>query len=320
MRIAHISDLHLDKNYKKDNLINTLKLLEYISDSDFDHVIITGDITENAESSAFELARSLFKKHGLLDPDKLTLTIGNHDIYGGVHLAEDIVNYPGKCRSTNYQVKVQEFAYYFRESFANERIIKPGTGHVFPFIKEFDDFILAGLNSIAEYSMLKNPFASNGKIGFRQIEAIQNTLSKNKLNNKRIIALTHHHFCKDNIVPVIDSTSIWKTVEKQTMKLRDKKRILKQLREIGAGIVLHGHLHESAEYERKGIRFLNSGGTLLSENSDVMKINILEINSSTLDNEFLLIPKVTLSNPLKFLPQPPFNYFQPITHNEISMN
>ncbi len=320
MRIAHISDLHLDKTYKKDNLKNTLKLLEYISDNDFDHVVITGDITENAEGSAFELARNIFKKHGLLNPEKLTLTIGNHDIYGGVHLAEDIVNYPNKCKTTNFKSKELEFEYYFRETFANERIIKPTAGRVFPFIKEFDDFVFAGLNSIAEYSVLKNPFASNGKIGFEQIDAVQKTLTKYHLHKKQIIILAHHHFCKDNIEPTSDSGSFWHTVEKQTMKLRGKKRILRQLRNTGAGIVLHGHLHESAEYYRKGIRFINSGGTIMSEKSPDMSINKLEFNSSSLKQEFISIPKVSSSNTQKYIPRLPFNYFHSIAKNEINMN
>lgn len=320
MKIAHISDLHLDKTYKKANLKNTLKLLEYITDNDFDHVIITGDITENAETSAFVLARSIFKKHGLLDPAKLTLTIGNHDIYGGVHLAEDIVNYPNKCRSTDYSRKVAEFAYCFKEAFSGSRIINPVKGRVFPFIKEFDDFVIAGLNSIAEYSVLKNPFASNGKIRSNQINAVRNSVESPSLNKKQLILITHHHFCKNNIEPMNGAGSIWKTVEKQTMKLRDKKRILRQFNNLGVKMVLHGHLHESAEYERKGIKFLNSGGSILSENSDDMIINKIEFNSLNIKNEFIRIPKAADSNPLNYLPQASLNYIETLTNSEFSMN
>ena len=139
MKIAHISDLHLDVNYKQKNLTNTLKLLEYISDNNFDHIIISGDITENAESSAYELAHNTFKRFGLLHPEKLTLTIGNHDIFGGVHLAEDVVNFPAKCRKTNFHGKVKEFAYYFRETF-NNNISSPGS--IFPFVKELGEIVI----------------------------------------------------------------------------------------------------------------------------------------------------------------------------------
>ena len=102
MKIIHISDLHLDTFYKQDNYIKTLLLFEYIADSGFDHVVITGDITENAEKSAFLMARNLLKKFNLLNPHKCTIIIGNHDIFGGVLLAEDILNYPKKCRLTNF--------------------------------------------------------------------------------------------------------------------------------------------------------------------------------------------------------------------------
>ena len=62
MKIFHISDLHLDRNYKKSNFDKTYNMLEEITGEGFDHLIITGDITENADSSSFELARNLLKK------------------------------------------------------------------------------------------------------------------------------------------------------------------------------------------------------------------------------------------------------------------
>jgi 3',5'-cyclic AMP phosphodiesterase CpdA len=136
--------------------MKSLQLFEYIIDTGFDHLIISGDLTENTERSAFELTRETLKKFGLLNSGKLSMVIGNHDIFGGVHLAEDVINFPKKCKITNYQNKVSEFNYYFSETFERtERV----NGNSYPFVKAFDDVVLIGLNTIAEYSLLKNPFA-----------------------------------------------------------------------------------------------------------------------------------------------------------------
>ena len=123
MKIAHISDLHLDATFKKENIKKTMHLLEYITDNKFDHIIISGDITENAETAAFELARNIFKRFGLFNSKKLSLVIGNHDVFGGVHLAEDVINFPAKCKTIDYNRKVKEFEYFFNETF--DKTIKP---------------------------------------------------------------------------------------------------------------------------------------------------------------------------------------------------
>jgi Icc protein len=191
MKIAHISDLHIDKNYKRNNFYKTLRLFEYIASHNYDHIIISGDITENAEDSAFEITRTLLKRYGWLDSGKLTLTIGNHDIFGGVHLAEDVMNFPKKCRLTDYDAKVNTFEKYFEETF--RKTLKSPNG-LFPFIKEFDEFVLISLNSIARYSILKNPFASNGEISAEQMETLNDIINKNDFYGKKKIAIAHHHF------------------------------------------------------------------------------------------------------------------------------
>ena len=150
MKIVHISDLHIDAVYKRTNYMKSVKLLEYAIDTGFDHLVISCDLTENAEKSAFELVRKTLKKYNLLHSEKLTVVIGNHDIFGGVHLAEDLLNFPKKCRKTNYDIKISEFNYYFSEALENTVKYKNNS---YPFIKEFDETVLIGLNTIAKYSV-----------------------------------------------------------------------------------------------------------------------------------------------------------------------
>lgn len=286
MKIAHISDLHLDVNHKPQNLAGTLRLLEYITENNFDHVVISGDITENAESSAFELARNTFNRFGLLHPDKLTVTIGNHDIYGGVHLAEDVVNFPAKCRRTNFHAKVKEFGYYFRETFGKAY---SGSSNIFPFVKELDNILIAGFNSIAYYSFIKNPFASNGKISISQIELAEKYLNETSLKDKKRIAVSHHHFSKDSSDSIASSSTVWQAIERQTMKLRGKKKIIKKLANAGIKYVLHGHLHETISYKRKGIRFLNSGGSVTGNNFGKLSLTEIIIDPTGITHKITLL-------------------------------
>jgi predicted phosphodiesterase len=60
------------------------------------------------------------------------------------------------------------------------------------------------------------------------------------------------------------------------MKLKGKRRLFNLFTEFKVDIVLHGHVHESKEYFRKNVRFLNAGATI-KNNKHTMKINYLTI-------------------------------------------
>ncbi|MBE2218794.1 MAG: metallophosphoesterase [Ignavibacteria bacterium] len=296
MKIAHISDLHLDFYHKKQNNTNTLHLLEYIAESNYDHLIISGDITENSDRNSFLLARKLLSKFGLLNSSKLTLTIGNHDIYGGVHLAEDVINFPSRCKNTNYNDKVSEFAGYFSEAFPKHTKEQLS---VFPFIKELDDAVLISLNSIAQYSYVKNPFASNGKIDLAQLESVLELLKDVPENKKRIV-ITHHHFSRESTDISPEAGSVWQAIEKQTMKLRGKKKVLKSLMSMGVELILHGHLHENSAYSRSDIAINNAGGSILSRTKGKMFVNTIDTsNSGELLQSFSMLDKPVLTDDIE---------------------
>ena len=119
MLIAHISDLHLNSFYN-DSIFNRVNfLLKQISEKKVDHLIITGDITDNASEKDLEIFRRMLTKFGFMSGEKLSIIIGNHDIFGGVQKAEDIFNFPDKCNSVNYNKCVNDFLSYFPEAFNN---------------------------------------------------------------------------------------------------------------------------------------------------------------------------------------------------------
>ena len=57
MKIAHLSDLHFTNFFRKNNLEKIEYLLKYALRHDFDHLIISGDLTHNADPEDFEILR-----------------------------------------------------------------------------------------------------------------------------------------------------------------------------------------------------------------------------------------------------------------------
>ena len=159
MRIAHISDLHFSFKYKRNNILKTEELIRRSVELGSDHLIITGDISDNSEERDFELLAKILETNGLLSSDKASIVIGNHDIYGGVQTAADIINFPSRCLSTDYNEKIKMFFEYFGELFRNASFLIEDSP--FPFVKKIGHFLILGMNSIDEYSRIKNPFASS---------------------------------------------------------------------------------------------------------------------------------------------------------------
>jgi len=288
MTIAHISDLHINSQYRYANVLRTRQILDKINQLGADHVVVTGDITSGALPEDFATARDLFAEAGLLQGSRLTLVIGNHDIYGGVHSAEDVLSFPGKCRTVHYDHRVREFARQFPEVF--ERTLTVSKESPFPFVKMVNDVVLIGMNSIARYSGVRNPLGSNGWVDDEQIERFERLAGSPLFAGKRKIVLIHHHFCKLERNGGGTMHSVWGTIERQTMKLRGKKDLLRLFRTHGIDLVLHGHYHRMMDYERKGIRFLNGGGSVLDERSKTLSVNIVRVSGREIDVALHRIP------------------------------
>jgi len=281
MTLAHISDLHLNPHYKRANVLRTRQILHAVNRLGADHVVVTGDITSGALPEDFAVARDLFAEAGLLQGSRLTMVIGNHDIFGGVHTAEDVLSFPGKCRKAPYDRRVQEFAGQFSEAF--ERTLTVSKESPFPFVKMVNDVVLIGINSVARYSGVRNPLGSNGWVDDDQLERFERLVGSRLFTGKRKIVLIHHHFCKLEQNGVGTMHSVWGTIERQTMKLRGKKDLLRLFQQHGIDLVLHGHYHRTMEYERKGIRFLNGGGSVMDELSKTLTVNIVRVSGRGID-------------------------------------
>jgi len=294
MRIVHISDLHFTTFFSTNNLNQIEQALRFAIELESDHIVITGDLTDNAVPGDFYILRKLFEKINILNGNKLSLVIGNHDIFGGVQSAEDIFLFKDKCLRIDYKKKVKEFYLFFPELFDNSAYFNPEI--IFPFAKVIKDFLFIGLNSIAGYSKLNNPFASNGIINMDQIAEYSSILDTFRQRHLRKILMVHHHFNKIKIKES-SQNSFWQNIEKQTMKLRKKKRLLKIFKSDDIELVLHGHYHESKEYERKGIRFSNAGASFINETKNELNINIIDIDKKIVINIAKLpAPKIAAAN------------------------
>lgn len=288
MIIAHISDLHLNTLFTDSNLNKIKILLKYISSQNPDHVAITGDLTDNADESDLILLRKLFKKYGLLDGNKCSIVIGNHDIFGGPQKAEDIFSFPERCKKTDYNKKVGFFNEMFRETL--DLSIFKSDKNIYPYAKFIKKNLIIGLNSIAEYSMLKNPFASNGEISLKQFNDLNYILNEFGSAAERIIILIHHHFHKMKKISSSPS-GIWQNIEKQTMKLKNKSRLLNLFNKYNVDLILHGHTHHSSEYFRKGLRFLNNGASIKSSTGKFVKANFISISNELIETALHKIDK-----------------------------
>jgi 3',5'-cyclic-AMP phosphodiesterase len=283
MKIAHISDLHLNTFFKNSNLKSIKRLLKYLIQVNVDHIVITGDLTDNADPKDFEILRNHFRSLGLLRSDRLSVVIGNHDIFGGLQTPEDIFIFPERCRCVDCEKSIQEFSDYFSESFNDSSF--GNTNNKFPFLKEINDVQIIELNSIAKYSKVNNPFASNGKITKEDLLETENLLKNHSSSNVVRIVLVHHHFNKIKLKEYSLTSGFWQKIEKQTMKLKKKKRVISFFKEKNIDLVLHGHWHENTEYIRDGVRFFNGGATIKGNISDEIQVNSINVESNSITTE-----------------------------------
>lgn len=272
MKIMHLSDLHLCVEHKPENIVKTEQLLNHAARIGIDHLVISGDISHNAREDDFARLRELLGKYNFLSSDKATMVIGNHDIYGGVYSAMDIINFPGRCLNTDFSEKVNVFVHYFRELFLNT--LQLNDSDPFPFFKILDDVLLLGINSIAIYSKLKNPMASNGFLSVADQEKINHSLKNVAHNDKIKIAVMHHHF-KFNASIAADYNRLLNFIEKHSLKLYGKKKVLKLFRKNNINLVLHGHIHSNSHYQLNTIECINGGGAIDDYITDRPKYNLI---------------------------------------------
>lgn len=276
-KIAHITDLHIKKIDVKEHKKRLHELLESIQENQCDHIFITGDIVDNVEEKDFKTVRRIFRKYGILEDSKISVTIGNHDLFGGPTTPDNLFYFPTQCKQTDYKAAVTNFHYQFREAFKSAKLYSGDK--VFPYVKiVLDKVAVIGVNSIALWSKIGNPVGSNGAIYDEQYDHIKEILNSEKIKDKFKVVLIHHHFNKIGKTGNSIAHSLWLTFQQRTMRLHNKKRLFKLFKNADVKMVLHGHTHICESYSRRGAFFVNSSGCIIpfTENK-IRQYNIIHI-------------------------------------------
>lgn len=293
MIIAHLSDPHINQRHFPHHLINLRSVLTDAIAKGVDHIVISGDITSNAEERDYLAARDLFCELGLLRSDRLTVIPGNHDIFGGPILAEDIVQFPKRCRESDYEGSIARFQAAFEELFQD---ISTVDGRLFPFVKRLDRIALLGVNTIARYSSIFNPVGSNGEVDEHQYAALERLLGQSVVGDtQHRIAVHHHHVFRRTDVNQLHmypaSGGLFARIEQETLRLRGKPRLIKMLKRWGVSTLLHGHVHFTGDYIRDGIRCYNGAGAVCPMTRPVqLTYNLLHCHPWDIHHQIVSLP------------------------------
>ncbi|TPV94745.1 MAG: metallophosphoesterase [Myxococcales bacterium FL481] len=134
-----------------------------------DRLVVTGDVTNLALQSEFELVRRKFSA----SPVPVTVIPGNHDAY------------------TRGSARSGRFAEYLGEFMAGERV----DDSEFPFVQRFGDVALVGCSS----AVPSLPLYATGRLGDAQLARLDKTLARLADQTCVRVVLVHH--------PVVDGVS-----------------------------------------------------------------------------------------------------------------
>jgi Icc protein len=255
VKIAHISDLHISGKQDRRQLGDLDRLLDHINNAGFDHLVISGDLSNTANPSDWAIVKEKLKSHGLYKWDKATVIAGNHDL---INLEEELRFYNALnplplLRKRAFERKLGEFCTFFQELITGEE--QGGKG--FPFIKIINyssvKIALVALNSVYPWYPADNPLGARGSISPGQLNALGIESVLSSLQQCFVIGLCHHAYRVYGTDSLIDQAFDW------TMELKNREEFLTLMQKMQAKLVLHGHFHRFQSYTVSGITFINGG-------------------------------------------------------------
>ena len=275
MRIAHFSDLHLLAlagvplwrffNKRLTGWANLLKrksihraayvraIAREVTRLGVDHVVITGDLTNLALESEFELAREVIEGELGMAPSEVTVVPGNHDVY---------------TRGARGSRRFERALAPYLVSDLPELAVDTAGGS-FPVVKLRGEVAVVGLSS----AVPRLPFVAAGEIGAAQLDALTRVLASPELTGRTVVLAVHHPPLND-----------WPRHKTYVEGLRDGAELIARLQAVPRGLILHGHLHRRIErvFPGPGSRWEQIGATSASlhhEEPDRMAaFNVYEID------------------------------------------
>ena len=255
VKIAHISDLHISGKQDHRHLDGLDRLFDHFNSAGYDHLVISGDLSNSASPNDWKIIREKLQSHGLYHWDKTTVIPGNHDL---IHLEEEMRFYNAlnplpRLRKKAFDRRVVEFCIFFQELITGE----DGGDKAFPFLKIINyssiKVALAALNSVYPWYPADNPLGARGYISIGQLRALRAETILKTLTDCFVIGLCHHAYKVYGTDSPIDQAFDW------TMELKNRNEFLEIMKVIHAKLVLHGHFHRFQSYEVKDITFINGG-------------------------------------------------------------
>lgn len=177
-----------------------------------DHVVITGDVTNLALESEFEVVRSFLEQDLALPPERVSMVPGNHDMYTrGAHRARRFQCYLGEYITSDL----------------------PGAAGVpgvdrFPYVRLRGPAAIIGLSS----AVPSPPLFASGVLGRAQRAALHAVLAHAEVKKRTPVILQHHPW-HNPVHPV-------KNLMTGLADAHDQHEVLQEL---PRGLLLHGHLH-----------------------------------------------------------------------------
>jgi predicted phosphodiesterase len=156
---------------------------------------------------------------------------------------------------------------------------------------------------------------SNGFVTPEQIEETREVIEKFSKEVESVAVLIHHHFYKLDNESESLSHSLWQRIEGQTLKLRKRKKLLKYLGELGVQTVFHGHVHEQKDYSMKGLRIVNSGGSVYGVRKQNVFFNLVQLEKNNTGVEIRKYKYRTHEDSLK---RKLFNFPSPVTEQLVA--
>ncbi len=258
MRVAHFSDLHLlaldgvhPSRFLNKRLTGWLNLrlkrghkhrsayirqiAHEIANAKFDHVVITGDLTNLALEQEFEAVRALLEDELAMARDRITIVPGNHDVYTR-----------GAMRSQRFS---QFFSSYLGSDLEHPTVELPAGR--FPFVQLRGPLAFIGLSSAVPCP----PLLAYGRLGQAQLDSLEAILALEAVRSRTPVFAIHH--------PIHNPPS---ALEARLKGLRDANRLLRIVGQLPRGLLLHGHLHKRVQRApaHGGVGLLSVGATSAS--------------------------------------------------------
>ena len=202
-----------------------------------DHIVVTGDLTNVALDSEFQLGAAWLRRLQVIAP--VTIVPGNHDVN-----ISRLRSGAGMARTTKLD------RYLEHTGFLHEGL--PRGEQLYPFVRRIGDVSLIALDSTA-FNLMVN---SRGAIDTEQLERTGDLLSSPAIRGTQPVIAMHHH-----LVPRGGK----RRRSHYFMELENADEMIDLVRQSDADLVLHGHIHEPYVVRHEAAELRCAGATTDAE-------------------------------------------------------